>query len=100
MRNKEDSRPELDKFLFHSSTKILLVLRKFDQLNMTMVSRKSDITYKYTLHAIRRYAKLGCIEVEKIGRSSSVRLTGKGRRIADYLYKIRHAGRWKNGSKN
>lgn len=54
----------------------------------TILAKKTDCTYSHTVKILNTLNKLKLIEFEKRGRIKLVRLTNKGKQIADYIKKI------------
>lgn len=54
----------------------------------TVLAKKTDCTYSHTVKILNTLNKLKLIEFEKRGRIKLIKLTNKGRQVAEYVRKI------------
>ncbi len=53
------------------------------------LSKKTDCTYSHTVKILKAFEKLKLIEFEKKGRKKMIKLTNKGKEIAEYIKKVK-----------
>lgn len=76
----------LNKMFFRKSVLIMLNLRlDFKDETISSLRKKTDIAYAWISRQINELQNAGLIQIEKRGRRKIIRLTEKGKEIADEL---------------
>ncbi len=77
-------------FFFKKKPAIVLITLLTDERAKygSILAKKTDCTYSHAVKILKNLEKLKIIEFEKKGRTKLIKLTNKGKEIAQYIKKI------------
>jgi len=76
-------------FLLHPvPVNIMLLLLENNECYATFMAKKIGTMYGPVARQIKRFAKLGLVQVKKDGRKKTITLTEKGKAVASHLKEI------------
>ncbi|MDD1725321.1 MAG: winged helix DNA-binding protein [Euryarchaeota archaeon] len=80
-----------DVFLHKMPTSLLLTIRTYDRTYVSVLAKECDCTYPHAVKTLWNMEKLGLVQSEKVGRVKYVRLTDRGKIVADSLSALVHS---------
>ncbi|MGZ4863225.1 MAG: hypothetical protein ACXV5H_05060 [Halobacteriota archaeon] len=75
----------VDVFLHKMPTSLLLTIRTYDRTYVSVLAKECNCTYPHAVKTLWNMEKLGLVHSEKVGRVKYIRLTDRGKIVADSL---------------
>ena len=84
-----------DVFFRRKPALMLIALKKISRARYgSILAKEVDCTYSHAVKILQTLEKLGLVNFEKKGRVKLIKLTKKGREIADYIENIKKLVDW------